>query len=63
MQKDLKARISIWLKKDTIKQLDKAADQDGRSRSLYLQQLLDKHFEALTPNKEARATKIPAMFG
>jgi len=54
MRKD---RISVALTKDLIKKLDEVSEKARRSRSDYVQLVLEKHFERLElEGKEREAT-------
>jgi metal-responsive CopG/Arc/MetJ family transcriptional regulator len=53
---DRKQTITVGLKRKTIKAVDEAAAKDGRSRSEYIQRILDKHFQ---PQSTPMEHKIP----
>jgi uncharacterized protein (DUF1778 family) len=54
---DRKNRISVALKRRTIKAVDDAASLEGRTRSDFIQRILDKHLPAQEP------TEIPFKMG
>jgi metal-responsive CopG/Arc/MetJ family transcriptional regulator len=57
---DRKQTITVGLKRKTIKAVDEAAAKDGRSRSEYIQRILDKHFQ---PQPTPAEPKIPFKMG
>jgi len=58
-----KETITLGLKKKTIKAIDEAAARDGRSRSEFVQRILDRHFEPMQPTQEGRTAEIPFKMG
>jgi len=60
MRKD---RISVSLDKGIIKKLDDDSEKEGRSRSNYIQLIIEKHYKSSAPQHPPRKEEISFKMG